>query len=176
MFQVFQLLSTLVLIAVMTPFTSTTFIPLISMFVFVYIYFQRSALEVKRLDSLSRSPLYAFVNQVRPVVVFNLEIYGGLSSINSNIPEIYRQFSYDRFNALMTQVLVGSATIRTFHAEEFVIKKLSDRVDSNVVTNLANMSLNRWLGFRLEVFATRQHVIEISFDLTISRNFSCWAP
>ncbi|GBG83673.1 hypothetical protein CBR_g37475 [Chara braunii] len=56
---IFQLSSTFLLIGVLTPYTLICFIPLLAVFCMVYLYFQSTAREVKRLDSITRSPVYA---------------------------------------------------------------------------------------------------------------------
>eukprot|EP00899_Mesostigma_viride_P003900 jgi/Mesvir1/13510/Mv26306-RA.1 len=58
-----QLASTLVLIAAATPFSVLFFVPMFFAFQALYEYFQRVAREVKRLDSISRSPVYSLISE-----------------------------------------------------------------------------------------------------------------
>lgn len=58
-----QLLSTITMIGVFTPFTLPCMVPILLLFYFLYIYFQASVREIKRLDSVSRSPLYSSMNE-----------------------------------------------------------------------------------------------------------------
>ena len=40
-----------------------TFVPVLCIFYFVQRYFQSSSVEIKRLDAISRSPVYSFFGQ-----------------------------------------------------------------------------------------------------------------
>ncbi|WCJ24252.1 multidrug resistance-associated protein 1 [Euphorbia peplus] len=57
--QVFQLLSTFVLIGIVSTMSLWAIMPLLVLFYGAYLYYQSTAREVKRLDSVSRSPVYA---------------------------------------------------------------------------------------------------------------------
>lgn len=57
--QVSQLLSTFVLIGIVNTISLWAIMPLLILFYAAYLYYQSSAREVKRLDSITRSPVYA---------------------------------------------------------------------------------------------------------------------
>lgn len=57
--QVWQLLSTFVLIGVVSTISLWAIMPLLILFYVAYLYYQSTAREVKRLDSITRSPVYA---------------------------------------------------------------------------------------------------------------------
>ncbi|PPD68207.1 hypothetical protein GOBAR_DD34916 [Gossypium barbadense] len=57
--QVSQLLSTFVLIGVVSTMSLWSIMPLLVLFYAAYLYYQSTAREVKRLDSVTRSPVYA---------------------------------------------------------------------------------------------------------------------
>ncbi|XP_058199762.1 ABC transporter C family member 2-like [Rhododendron vialii] len=57
--QVSQLLSTFVLIGIVSTMSLWAILPLLVLFYVAYLYYQSTAREVKRLDSVSRSPVYA---------------------------------------------------------------------------------------------------------------------
>lgn len=57
--QVFQLISTFVLIGIVSTLSLWAIMPLLVLFYGAYLYYQSTAREVKRLDSISRSPVYA---------------------------------------------------------------------------------------------------------------------
>lgn len=57
--QISQLLSTFVLIGVVSTLSLWAILPLLLLFYAAYLYYQSTAREVKRLDSISRSPVYA---------------------------------------------------------------------------------------------------------------------
>ncbi|VFQ97027.1 unnamed protein product [Cuscuta campestris] len=57
--QISQLISTFVLIGLVSTMSLWVILPLLIMFYDAYLYYQSTAREVKRLDSISRSPVYA---------------------------------------------------------------------------------------------------------------------
>ncbi|CBI30983.3 unnamed protein product, partial [Vitis vinifera] len=57
--QVWQLLSTFVLIAIVSTISLWAIMPLLILFYAAYLYYQSTSREVKRLDSITRSPVYA---------------------------------------------------------------------------------------------------------------------
>ncbi|KAH9747876.1 ABC transporter C family member 2 [Citrus sinensis] len=57
--QVSQLLSTFVLIGIVSTMSLWAIMPLLLLFYAAYLYYQSTAREVKRLDSITRSPVYA---------------------------------------------------------------------------------------------------------------------
>lgn len=57
--QVFQLLSTFVLIGIVSTISLWGIMPLLILFYAAYLYYQSTSREVKRLDSITRSPVYA---------------------------------------------------------------------------------------------------------------------
>ncbi|KAL5716112.1 Canalicular multispecific organic anion transporter 1 [Ranunculus cassubicifolius] len=59
MSQVSQLLSTFVLIGIVSTISLWAIMPLLILFYAAYLYYQSTAREVKRLDSITRSPVYA---------------------------------------------------------------------------------------------------------------------
>ncbi|KAK7322538.1 hypothetical protein VNO77_25923 [Canavalia gladiata] len=71
--QVWQLLSTFVLIGTVSTISLWAIMPLLIFFYAAYLYYQSTSREVKRLDSISRSPIYAHFG----------EALNGLSSIRA---------------------------------------------------------------------------------------------
>ncbi|XP_073027940.1 ABC transporter C family member 2-like [Primulina eburnea] len=57
--QVFQLVSTFFLIGIVSILSLWAILPLLVLFYVAYLYYQSTAREVKRLDSITRSPVYA---------------------------------------------------------------------------------------------------------------------
>lgn len=81
--QVAQLISTFVLIGVVSTMSLWAIMPLLVVFYVAYLYYQSTAREVKRLDSITRSPVYAQFG----------EALNGLSTIRA-----YK--AYDRMSAI----------------------------------------------------------------------------
>ncbi|XP_022926014.1 ABC transporter C family member 12-like isoform X1 [Cucurbita moschata] len=81
--QLWQLLSTFVLIGLVSPISLWAITPLLIVFYAVYLYYQSTSREVKRLDSITRSPVYAQFG----------EVLNGLSTIRA-----YK--AYDRMESI----------------------------------------------------------------------------
>jgi ABC-type multidrug transport system fused ATPase/permease subunit len=64
---ILQLLSTAAVIGVVTPFVLPGLVPVLLAFGMLYLYFQASVREVKRLDALSRSPIFTAVGNTLTV-------------------------------------------------------------------------------------------------------------
>lgn len=62
-----QLLSTAVVIGAVTPFVLPVLVPLLLLFGMLYLYFQASVREIKRLDSVARSPIFTAVSNALTV-------------------------------------------------------------------------------------------------------------
>ncbi|XP_027190692.1 ABC transporter C family member 12-like [Cicer arietinum] len=86
--QVWQLLSTFVLIGTVSTISLWAIMPLLIFFYAAYIYYQSTAREVKRMDSITRSPVYAHFG----------ESLNGLSSIRA-----YK--AYDRMSNINGQFM-----------------------------------------------------------------------
>ncbi|KAK6917096.1 ABC transporter-like, ATP-binding domain [Dillenia turbinata] len=71
--QLWQLLSTFVLIGIVSTISLWAIMPLLILFYAAYLYYQSTSREVKRLDSITRSPVYAQFG----------EALNGLSSIRA---------------------------------------------------------------------------------------------
>jgi len=60
---VLQLFGTMIIIGIVTPYILVMFAPVLYLFWYAQRYFQCTAREIKRLDSVTRSPIYAQFNQ-----------------------------------------------------------------------------------------------------------------
>ncbi|KAF6161018.1 hypothetical protein GIB67_007659 [Kingdonia uniflora] len=84
--QLFQLLSTFVLIGFVSTISLWAILPLLILFYATYLYFQSTAREVKRLDSITRSPVYAqfgeALNGLSTIRAY--KAYDRMANINGN--------------------------------------------------------------------------------------------
>ncbi|KAF6167459.1 hypothetical protein GIB67_031660 [Kingdonia uniflora] len=84
--QVFQLLSTFVLIGIVSTISLWAILPLLILFYAAYLYYQSTAREVKRLDSITRSPVYAqfgeALNGLSTIRAY--KAYDRMANINGN--------------------------------------------------------------------------------------------
>lgn len=84
--QVAQLFSTFVLIGIVSTMSLWAIMPLLVLFYVAYLYYQSTAREVKRLDSVSRSPVYAqfgeALNGLSTIRAY--KAYDRMATINGN--------------------------------------------------------------------------------------------
>ncbi|KAK9088503.1 hypothetical protein Scep_027585 [Stephania cephalantha] len=84
--QVSQLLSTFVLIGILSTISLWAIMPLLILFYAAYLYYQSTAREVKRLDSTTRSPVYAqfgeALNGLSTIRAY--KAYDRMANINGN--------------------------------------------------------------------------------------------
>ncbi|XP_019419725.1 PREDICTED: ABC transporter C family member 2-like [Lupinus angustifolius] len=84
--QLFQLFSTFILIGIVSTMSLWAILPLLVLFYGAYLYYQSTAREVKRLDSISRSPVYAqfgeALNGLSTIRAY--KAYDRMASINGN--------------------------------------------------------------------------------------------
>ncbi|KAF8413521.1 hypothetical protein HHK36_001512 [Tetracentron sinense] len=112
--QVSQLLSTFVLIGIVSTISLWAIMPLLVLFYAAYLYYQSTAREVKRLDSITRSPVYAqfgeALNGLSTIRAY--KAYDRMSSINgksmdNNIRYTLVNMSSNRWLAIRLETLGG---------------------------------------------------------------------
>ncbi|XP_026390011.1 ABC transporter C family member 2-like [Papaver somniferum] len=112
--QTFQLISTFVLIGIVSTISLWAIMPLLIVFYSAYLYYQSTAREVKRLDSISRSPVYAqfgeALNGLSTIRAY--QAYDRMSNINgksmdNNIRYTLVNISANRWLAIRLETLGG---------------------------------------------------------------------
>ncbi|KAI3958770.1 hypothetical protein MKX01_023446, partial [Papaver californicum] len=112
--QGFQLISTFVLIGIVSTISLWAILPLLIVFYSAYLYYQSTAREVKRLDSISRSPVYAqfgeALNGLSTIRAY--QAYDRMSNINgksmdNNIRYTLVNISANRWLAIRLETLGG---------------------------------------------------------------------
>jgi ABC-type multidrug transport system fused ATPase/permease subunit len=102
--------STVVLMCIAAPYFILVVIPIGALYYFVQSYYLRTSRELKRLDSITNSPIYSH----------------------------------------FLETLTGVTTIRAYNATERFSLENEERLDKNQRCFWPSMSVNRWLGQRLE--------------------------
>ncbi|XP_072993744.1 ABC transporter C family member 2-like isoform X1 [Typha latifolia] len=112
--QISQLLSTFVLIGVVSTLSLWAIMPLLILFYAAYLYYQSTAREVKRLDSITRSPVYAqfgeALNGLPTIRAY--KAYDRMASINgksmdNNVRFTLVNMSANRWLAIRLETLGG---------------------------------------------------------------------
>ncbi|KAM3300245.1 hypothetical protein ACQJBY_041331 [Aegilops geniculata] len=114
MAQISQLLSTFVLIGVVSTMSLWAIMPLLILFYAAYLYYQTTSREVKRMDSITRSPVYAqfseALNGLSTIRAY--KAYDRMSNINgksmdNNIRFTLVNLSSNRWLAIRLETLGG---------------------------------------------------------------------
>ncbi|KAM3370274.1 hypothetical protein ACQJBY_017900 [Aegilops geniculata] len=114
MAQISQLLSTFVLIGVVSTMSLWAIMPLLILFYAAYLYYQATSREVKRMDSITRSPVYAqfseALNGLSTIRAY--KAYDRMSNINgksmdNNIRFTLVNMSSNRWLAIRLETLGG---------------------------------------------------------------------
>ncbi|KAL8228774.1 hypothetical protein R6Q57_013674 [Mikania cordata] len=99
--QVSQLLSTFVLIGLLSTMSLWAILPLLLLFYAAYLYYQSTAREVKRMDSITRSPVYAqfgeALNGLSTIRAY--KAYDRMAKINGNSMDNNIRFSLVNMSA-----------------------------------------------------------------------------
>ncbi|WOK94771.1 ABC transporter C family member 2 [Canna indica] len=112
--QVSQLLSTFVLIGIVSTTSLWAIMPLLILFYAAYLYYQSTAREVKRLDSITRSPVYAqFAEALNGLSTIRAyKAYDRMANINgksmdNNVRYTLVNMSANRWLAIRLETLGG---------------------------------------------------------------------
>mmetsp|Transcript_9780 Transcript_9780/g.14754 ORF Transcript_9780/g.14754 Transcript_9780/m.14754 type:complete len:854 (+) Transcript_9780:3062-5623(+) len=104
----------IILILVASPFFLLCVIPLGVLYFYTSAYYLRTSRELKRIDSITNSPIYSH----------------------------------------FSETLSGVSTIRAYSRQDAFIEENEQRLDKNLRAYLPSVSVNRWLGQRLEFVGT----------------------
>jgi ATP-binding cassette subfamily C (CFTR/MRP) protein 1 len=111
---IFQLLSTFALIGFVNTISLWAILPLFLAFYAAYLYFQSTAREVKRLDSITRSPVYAQFGEALNglATIRAYKAYDRMASVNGNTMDTNVRFtlvnmSSNRWLAIRLEFLGG---------------------------------------------------------------------
>ncbi|KAK9706981.1 hypothetical protein RND81_07G164900 [Saponaria officinalis] len=112
--QLSQLLSTFVLIGIVSTISLWAIMPLMILFHATYLYYQSTSREVKRLDSISRSPVYAQfsetlngVSSIRAYKAHNRMAYANGRFMDDNIRFTLAKICSNRWLHIRLQTLGG---------------------------------------------------------------------
>ncbi|KAM7270310.1 hypothetical protein ACFE04_029524 [Oxalis oulophora] len=112
--QMWQLLSTFMLIGIVSTISLWAIMPLLILFYAAYLYFQSTAREVKRLDSITRSPVYAQfgealngLSSIRAYKAYDRMAYINGKSMDNNIRFTLANISSNRWLTIRLESLGG---------------------------------------------------------------------
>ena len=144
------MLGTIALVFYTFPYLGIIFLPMAIIYYIISIYYRRSSVETKRLDSLLRSILYGsysgnlfllsildLIAEMHPTI---LETLTGLSTIRA-----YREQA-GRFILGYIFILVSNM------AQNRCVKEAEHGLDMQNRAYLMTISMQRWLAVRLDLF------------------------
>ncbi|KAG9439107.1 hypothetical protein H6P81_019272 [Aristolochia fimbriata] len=112
--QVAQLLSTFVLIGIVSTISLWAIMPLLILFYAAYLYYQSTSREVKRLDSVTRSPVYAQFGEalnglttIRAYKAYDRMAGINAKSMDNNVRFTLANMSANRWLAIRLETLGG---------------------------------------------------------------------
>ncbi|GAV76403.1 ABC_tran domain-containing protein/ABC_membrane domain-containing protein [Cephalotus follicularis] len=112
--QVWQLLSTFVLIGIVSTVSLWAIMPLLILFYAAYLYYQSTSREVKRMDSITRSPVYAQfgealngLSSIRAYQAYDRMAYVNGKSMDNNIRFTLMNVSSNRWLTIRLETLGG---------------------------------------------------------------------
>ena len=113
-----QLLGTLFIIGMQTPYTLVSFVPVMLVFYYVQRFFQDTSRELKRLDATTRSPIYAHFSECLNGIAC-IRAYNKLDSVNNELGKKLNshlrmnlaQFSANRWLSVRLEFLGGSLVL-----------------------------------------------------------------
>ncbi|GAB4840687.1 Canalicular multispecific organic anion transporter 1, variant 2 [Ancistrocladus abbreviatus] len=112
--QVWQLLSTFLLIGIVSTISLWAIMPLMILFYAAYLYYQSTSREVKRLDSITRSPVYAQFGEalnglstIRAYKAYDRLAYVNGKSMDNNIRFTLANTSSNRWLTIRLETLGG---------------------------------------------------------------------
>lgn len=122
-----QIIGTVALVFYVFPYLGIIFVPLGILYYTAAVYYRRTSVETKRLDSLMRSALYAAFSGIY------------LSSCLDNI-------------LLFTETLTGLSTLRAYREGPASIRNADSGLNMENRAYYMTISIQRWLAIRLDFF------------------------
>ncbi|KAL8214640.1 hypothetical protein R6Q57_004089 [Mikania cordata] len=148
--QLWQLLSTFVLIAIVSTISLWAIMPLLFLFYTAYLYYQSTSREVKRLDSITRSPVYAQfgealngLSSIRAYKAYDRMATINGKSMDNNIRFTLINFSSNRWLTIRLETLGGLMIWLTATFAVMQFSRTNDQVAfASTIGLLLSYSLN----------------------------------
>ncbi|KAJ0621156.1 putative ABC-type xenobiotic transporter [Helianthus annuus] len=148
--QLWPLLSTFVLIAIVSTISLWGIMPLLFLFYTAYLYYQSTSREVKRLDSITRSPVYAQfgealngLSSIRAYKAYDRMATINGKSMDNNIRFTLLNFSANRWLTIRLETLGGLMIWLTATFAVMQFSRTSDQVAfASTIGLLLSYSLN----------------------------------
>ena len=142
-----------VLVGALNPYTLWSLTPILLFFYFLYAYFQSTVREVKRLDAITRSPIYTGVGEaINGIASIRREAEGGGGGGRARGGG-HRASVLGQPRCLNTPCppcqhpgacpLPSPHACRAYGAEARLLQRNAEMLDSNVGLSLVNQSANR---------------------------------
>ncbi|GAB2241604.1 hypothetical protein Droror1_Dr00018379 [Drosera rotundifolia] len=144
--QFWQLLSTFTLIGIVSTISLWAIMPLMILFYAAYLYYQSTSREVKRLDSITRSPVYAQFGEalnglatIRAYKAYDRMAYINGKSMDNNIRFTLANISSNRWLTIRLETLGG---LMIWFIATFAVMQNSNGVDNTAFASTLGLLLS----------------------------------
>ncbi|XP_019222145.1 canalicular multispecific organic anion transporter 1 isoform X2 [Oreochromis niloticus] len=177
-----SVLGTVFVICLVTPFFAIVIIPLALIYFFVQRFYIATSRQLRRLDSVSRSPIYSHFGEtvsglsvIRAYKHQDRFLKHNEVTIDENLKSIYLRIVSDRWLAIRLE-FVGNLVV--FFAALFAVIS-RDSIDSNVVGLSVSYALNvtqtlNWLVMTTSALETNIVAVERVNEYTQLKNEADW--
>ena len=160
LFCTLQVVLSLITVMFVTPWFGVAVVPLTFIYIRILNYFREVNRSTKRLDSVSRSPVYAHFSEVSHVVIQPADKMRDVTQ-SSNF-------------FLSNQTLGGLTTIRAYGETSRFIHEFDYKLDNNTRAYYNWKASDRWLSVRLEIIGSVIAGLAATFatQTALSQHFS----
>ena len=171
------IMASMIAITVVTPTFLLAMMPIFAVYVAVTNYYRNVARELKRLDSISRSPIYAHFSETLgglPVIRSYLrqKLYRRVNEVNldDNIAAYYAMKAVDRWLSVRLEVLGECVTIAmhctALHCTPHLISTALSFLDQHFMISATCIDVDAFpLSLQLSAFSHRkQFLLHVSFS------------
>ena len=137
------MIAILFIVSYSTPKFLYVILPLFVIYYFIQRYYIKSSRQLKRLESISKSPIFSHFTESVVGKQCIIEIWTSIIFC-----WIVKKISYD---LLQFHLFLGATTIRAFKQDQRFTLESENKVDANVRCNYYNYCSNRWLAIRIEI-------------------------
>lgn len=166
-----QILSIFIVVSISTPIFLGALVPMLVLFLFAIYFFLASGRQLRRLESVTRSPVFSFIAAsiqgmcLRVQYTRELSFTGASVTFRLGLDQTWLLICCIHRTVLL---LAGRSTIRAFTVEDQFMAQSAQRTDNNHLYNFASLAANRILGIVVD-FTSNVLVLAAALLVVIQR-------